>query len=562
MSNPTLTARDDLAAFRRDLRVNFFTADKHLQQTLRHYAGERRYARTEPRLTSFGEISAGALDACVVAADRFENLPRLERFGPDGERIEMIRHHPAHHEAGELIYGSGLLGCLREPGDNLTSTGLFFLSSLHGEAGHNCPVVCTAGAIKAFRSLASPDLRARYLERMLSDDYEMLANAAQFMTEIQGGWDVGANSLRAEKTAQPGVYRLHGEKWFCSNAAAHLALVTARVGDALGTRGLGLFVVPRVLDDGTLNGYCLRRLKDKLGTRALATAEIEFQGATAYALGEIRDGFKNMMTFVINTSRLFNAVGTAAVARRSYYVADAYAHRRRAFGPPIASFPMVQETLANLRAESAAAISGVFSVVAALDELERGMGSETTSGFVRMGLSLAKAQSARTGSELAYQALGVLGGNGAIEDFSVLPRLLRDSVVFDNWEGTTNVLFMQLLRDCQKEGCHEPYFERLLAMAQGHAELPSIITETRDEFRALLTADLAQATLLIRQAASRAALAHWAVALHEQNTDASLVEHFVQLRLGPRSRCDEHYLKRIQMLGEGFSGDRREGETE
>jgi alkylation response protein AidB-like acyl-CoA dehydrogenase len=262
---------------------------------------------------------------------------------------------------------------------------------------------------------------------------------------------VGANALVARPAPGGEHFTLHGEKWFCSNATADLFLMTARPeGASAGTRGLGLFLVPRRLEDGSLNHFKLRRLKEKLGTRTMASAEIDFEGAVAWPLGPLEDGFKNMMTYVIDTSRLWNAVGTSATARRAHWVASAYARHRRAFGVPIRTYPMVQETLADMRAEADATVSGTFYLLHVADRLERGEGDATLEAFHRMALGLNKMRSAISAHEVVVSGIEILGGNGAIESFSVLPRLLRDNVVYENWEGTHNVLLSQTLRDCRR----------------------------------------------------------------------------------------------------------------
>ena len=352
--------RDDLLAFEAGQPENFFTADPHLRRIIARWAGEETLERWRPDLERFGAETAGPVDAAVRLNDLPHNLPRLDRWGPYGERKEEIEFHPSYHEAGRYIYGSGVVAALGEEGGNLRSMVLSFISGLNGEAGHNCPVACTLGVVKSLQAIGSDELKERYLPRLLSTDYERLAHGAQFLTEVQGRSDVGANAVRAQpEPGREGVWRIYGEKWFCSNATADLILITARPeGAREGTKGLGLFLVPRRLPDRSLNRYFLRRTKEKLGTRTMASAEIDFEGALAYQLGRLEDGFKNMRRLVINTSRLSNGVGTAATARRACHVAFGYARRRRAFGERIIDYPMVQETLADMWSETAAAMSG------------------------------------------------------------------------------------------------------------------------------------------------------------------------------------------------------------
>src|SRR5690606_38699333 len=162
-----------------------------------------------------------------------------------------------------------------------------------------------------------------------------------------------------------------GEKWFCSNINADQFLVMARPEGAQdGTRGLGVFLVPRRLDDGSTNGFYIRRLKDKLGTRTLASVELEFVDAVAYPTGGVDEGFKNTVELVLNTSRLMNAVSCAGVMRRAYVEAASYACTRRAFGQPIASYPLVQEAVADILAENYAAVASGFALAALLDRIE------------------------------------------------------------------------------------------------------------------------------------------------------------------------------------------------
>jgi acyl-CoA dehydrogenase len=272
--------RRDLLAFGAEQPDNFWQADPHLQRTIRHWAGEERARAFEPALDRYGAECAGPIDAAVRENDRIGNHPRLERWGPFGDRIEAVDFHPTYHQVGRALYGSGAMALLGEKGRFLQSQALGYLAAQLGEAGHNCPIACTAGVIKALLHAGDEALQSRYLPRLLSTDYETLAHGAQFLTEVQGGSDVGANAIRAVPVeGEDGQWRIHGEKWFCSNATADLILMTARPdGAPAGTRGLGLFLVPRRLPDGSLNRYFIRRRKEKLGTRTMASGEIDFGG--------------------------------------------------------------------------------------------------------------------------------------------------------------------------------------------------------------------------------------------------------------------------------------------
>ncbi|MDQ7036898.1 MAG: acyl-CoA dehydrogenase family protein [Anaerolineae bacterium] len=257
--------------------------------------------------------------------------------------------------------------------------------------------------------------------------------------------------------ADDGTWRISGEKWFCSNINADQFLMTARATDNEGTRGLGLFIVPRQLDDGSTNGFYIRRLKDKLGTRTLASAELDFREAAAYPVGAVEQGFKTVVELVLNTSRLMNAVACAGTMRRVYIEAGQYACHRKAFGQPIANFPMVQEAIADIMTEYTAATASSFYLAHLLDKIESGQASEQDTKSYRMLVNINKYITSITGSQIVHRGIEVLGGNGAIESFSILPRLYRDMIVLESWEGTHNVLCVQVLRDIARYSIHEAF---------------------------------------------------------------------------------------------------------
>jgi alkylation response protein AidB-like acyl-CoA dehydrogenase len=443
--------RRQLTDWEREQPTNFFTADLNLQRTLEHHWGLDAYQGHASALYRFGGTVAKVVDPAVRVASRDENLPRLERFDAWGDRVEQVVFHPSHHEVGRHLYASGMMGAFEQPGSNLYSLALFYLSAQNGEAGHNCPLACTAGLIKVLQAAGSEQLKDRFLERLFDPDYETLYHGAQFLTEVQGGSDVGANATVASPTESEGVWLLNGDKWFCSNITADLALVTARVaGQGSGTDGLGLFLLPRLLDDGRPNTVFIRRLKDKLGTRSMATGELEFRDALAYQVGPTERGFRNVMTHVINTSRIFNAVAVSGNARRAYMVASSFAQHRRAFNRAIIHYPIVQDILANMRADVTAMLSGTLQIARRIDLVETGQARDQTGGFLRMAININKYRSSVLAHQTIVSAIELLGGNGAIETFSVLPRLLRDNIVYENWEGTHNVLLDQVQRDMRR----------------------------------------------------------------------------------------------------------------
>ncbi len=562
--NANTQGRDALLAWQQAHPSNAYTADPYFRRVLTHHAGPR-IDRIEADLIRFGEEVAGPVDAAVRENNLHTNLPRLERYSGLGVRTEEIVHHPTYHEAGRFIYGSGVMEAYAEHPNHLGALARFYVSSYNGEAGHNCPLACTAGVIRVIQELGSDELRQRYLQRLLDRNYDRHYEGAQFLTEVQGGSDVGANATRAVKSSD-GKWRIFGEKWFCSNIDADLFLMTARIENDgkswPGTAGLGLFLVPRDQDDGRVNEFTVRRLKDKLGTRSMASGEADFEGALAYHMGDVGEGFKNMMALVINTSRIYNAVGCAGVARRAFVTAQTYAKHRTAFGSAIIEYPLVQEHLADMRADLESMISSTFYLVALQDRIEAGEATDDEKGFQRLAVNLNKMATAKVSRQMVVDAIEVLGGNGAIESFSVLPRLLRDAIVYENWEGTHNTLLMQMYRDMAKYKVQDAFLAELKRLALGGSQTQSAEFIARiDDFSERLSEVLEMPSEIcpvflkplmtqlgcLMNAAIRLAEPKDLMAPHFDDS----YTHYVDSRIHPNRSRDLHYFERISRLARG-----------
>lgn len=564
------SGRAELSAWERAQPENYYETDRHLQRILEFHWGSERLARHAPRLSTFGAQAATIVDFAARRSNLPENLPRLDRYSTVGERSEDVAHSPDHHLAGRYIYGSGALSVYAEPGQNLLALALFYLSSYNGEAGHNCPVACTAGVIKTLQQVGSDELKERYLPRLLDANYETRYHGAQFLTEIQGGSDVGANACSARALdPERGMWLVSGEKWFCSNVTADLALVTARPeGAPAGTKGLGLFLIPRRLEDGRLNGIYIRRLKDKLGTRSMATAEIDLRDALAYMIGAPGQGFQQMMDFVINTSRLYNAVGSAGAARRALILASSYAQHRRAFGNPIASFPLVADAIAEMRAETMAITSASLYLAHLRDRIETGEADRTAAQVFRYAVNLNKYRASISATDVIRRAIEVMGGNGAMENFSVLPRLLRDSVIFETWEGAHNTLIAQSLRDARRYRMHEPFLALLEAIfenlktSEWQENGTAGCRELRAEIEKLSAMDEQSASVFFRPLADRmmylfyAAIlgreAEWEEESMAKSGTRAVVDYLWRRRLGIRNADLNGHLAQIAEISAGI----------
>jgi acyl-CoA dehydrogenase len=418
-----VNGREALEAWQASRPANAYDASPHLARALRARVAD--FGELEPRLRAFGAVVARELDPAVRG---------LELNGPAAAGAE-VRFEDAYAQTGRAVWASGITGAAP-----FEQAALFYLLSYAGEGGHACPVACTAGLVRALRVHASDELRERFLPPLLTHE-----RGSQFMTEAQGGSDVGANVVEARPDGD--AWRISGEKWFCSVADADQFVVTARpIGAPAGTKGIGCFLVPRLVD-GRPNGFAIRKLKDKLGTRAMATGEIEFDGALAYPIGALADGFRIAAGVVLNTSRWLNAVGSTGLMRRAYLEAASFSAFREAFGRRIEDYPLVRENLAVMRAEEHAALLSTLELTALVD-------SEDTDdvAFHRILVNANKFSTSLAATKVARRGIEALGGNGTIEDFSPLPRLYRDAIVFESWEGTHNVLCAQVARDLERYG--------------------------------------------------------------------------------------------------------------
>jgi alkylation response protein AidB-like acyl-CoA dehydrogenase len=439
-------ARSDLDAWRASRPADPYDADSELRALNRRYLDGDRLEALDRSAADFGRR---VVDVVAPAAERYEqraHLPEVSRFDGVGRRVEQVLFHPAYHRAGAVVWNSGVVSHSGTEGAAFEQATLLYLLSLEGEAGHACPAVCSIGLARALRRRATDAVRDRFLPALLRTDYEQADRASQFLTEVQGGSDVGANACSAVRRPD-GTYLLSGEKWFCSVADAQQFLVTARPeGAPGGTSGLGCFIVPREIED-TPNGFSLRRLKDKLGTRGMASAEVDLDGAVAWPIGPVDEGFKTAVGIVLNTSRWMTAVGSTGMMRRAVLEATAYARCRRAFGQPIGAFPSIRETIAEMHTGWLGALHLTWWLTHLEDRIDSATADEADVLLHRFLVNATKYVTSVRATLVVRQGIEVLGGNGTIEDFSVLPRLYRDAIVYESWEGTHNVLVAQVLAD-------------------------------------------------------------------------------------------------------------------
>jgi putative acyl-CoA dehydrogenase len=406
----------------------------------------------EAGLHELGEL-AGAGETQEHARLANEHPPVLRTHDARGRRIDEVEFHPSWHVLLGTAVGHGLQAAPwadPAPGAHVARAAKFFVWS-QAEAGHGCPVSMTYAAVPPLRH--TPDLARRFAPLLTARDYDpglrppegkaaLLAGMA--MTEKQGGSDVRANTTRAEPVPAegPGAHVLTGHKWFCSAPMSDLFLVLAQA-----PAGLTCFLLPRVRPDGSRNAIRLQRLKDKLGNRSNASAEVEFDAALAWQVGEAGRGVPTIIEMV-SATRLDCVLGSAAGMRLGCVTAVHHATHRRVFGASLVSQPLMVSVLADLVLESEAATTLALRLAGAADRAARG--DEGEAALLRVALPAAKHWICKRAPLHAAEALECLGGNGYVEE-SGMPRLYREAPLNSIWEGSGNVTALDLLRALQRQ---------------------------------------------------------------------------------------------------------------
>ena len=464
---------------------NFHSIDRQFQDLMRLYMEPDLLRQMTPHFERLGGLAGGRLDELAMVADKHPPVlqPR-DRFGRDEDWID---YHPAYREMEKIAFEefgmhamshrAGVLG-LAEPAPPLVKYAITYLF-VQGEFGLMCPVSVSDTSNFIIKRYGSPELKKLLLDRLLSQDPATMLKGTQFMTEKAGGSDVGALETEAERVGvgPDGVerWKLYGQKWFCSHADADVAVMLARPRGAAGqptkqgTSGLGLFALPRRLEDGSRNSYRIVRLKDKLGTRSMASGEIILNGATAYLVGDVNRGFKQMMEQV-NLSRLSHGVRAASMMRRCLNEALAAARGRRAFGRSIEEYPLLRRQLMKIMLPTEQALSMFAFSADAMGRADKG--DKDAANLLRILTPVYKFRACRDNIPVASAALEVKGGLGYIEEW-VTARLVRDAQVGTLWEGTSNINALDVVqRAVGKSGGHKTLSAALKAKYEPSGALP------------------------------------------------------------------------------------------
>ncbi len=470
---------------------NFYAVDRQFQDLMSLYMEPGLRAAMTPHFQRLGQLAGNRLDDLAMTADKHPPVlqPR-DRFGRDEDWID---YHPSYREMEKIAFEefgmhamshrAGVLG-MTAPAHPLVKYGITYLF-VQGEFGLMCPVSVSDTSNFVIKRYGSEPLKKLLLDRLLSQDPAVMLKGTQFMTEKAGGSDVGAIETEAERVGvgADGIerWKLHGQKWFCSHADADVVVLLARPrGAAGGTRGLGMFAMPRRLEDGSRNSYRIVRLKDKLGTRSMASGEIVLDGATAYLVGDAEQGFKQMMEQV-NLSRLSHGVRAASMMRRCLNEALAAARGRRAFGKPTSEYPLLRRQLMKIMLPTEQALSMFAFSADTMGKADKG--DKDAANLLRILTPVYKFRACRDNIPVASAALEVRGGIGYIEEW-VTARLVRDAQIGTLWEGTSNINALDVVqRAVGKSGGHKTLSAALKAKYEPSGALPG-------QFKGLLGATL------------------------------------------------------------------------
>jgi alkylation response protein AidB-like acyl-CoA dehydrogenase len=445
---------------------NQYTTDRALRSYLTRALPPDVRTEIEPELAEMGELAGGSLYELGLA--HLDEEPRLTQWDAWGNRVDRIDVTRVWEVAMPIAIEKGLVATAyeRKHGEwsRIHQHALLYLFHPSSEFC-TCPLGMADGAAKTLLAHGHRELIDRAVSRLTSRNPAKAWSSGQWMTERIGGSDVARSETMAKKDGD--AWRLYGTKWFTSAVTAQMALTLARPeGSAPGGPGLALFYVELRDDDGRLRNITVNRLKDKLGTRQLPTGELTLDGALAIPVAGLRDGVKNIAP-MLNVTRSSNAVASACSMRRALALAADFARKRVAFGSPLSDKPLHVDTLAGVAAEFEGALLLGFRASELLGREEEKTLTEEEGLLLRLITPVAKAVTAKQAVAGVSEVIESFGGAGYVEDTG-LPRLLRDAQVLPIWEGTTNVLSLELLRGAAKAGGLAP-LEREVRRRVEHA---------------------------------------------------------------------------------------------
>jgi acyl-CoA dehydrogenase len=477
----------DYASLDSAIGQNWYELDPDLQARVRRDCPPEDLEWANTKLREFGGLVGERVAPNSEIVDA--NPPQLVRYDRWANEVNEIVHHPAALESKRALWASGYVGGFpndeRErgrpaPGVVLAATN-YLLSQ--ADTGLVCSLGMTSGVAGLVAAYAPPDVRDALLPGLRAGDFDEGIDGSMFLTERDGGSDLGRTVHSSARDIGDGRVLINGEKWFCSNIDGAAIVMLARPeGAPDGPAGLGLYLVPKYREDGSRNGISMRRLKPKLGTKSVPTGEVEFHDALGYALraapggdgtGDSDAGGLGRMMEMVNGSRFGVAMMGLGIARRSFLEGAIWAHHRRAKGRVLVDLPLIREQLLDLLVELEAAFTLGFECAAAARSRDDG------ARLRRVLVPAAKVRLCRFGVEAASQAVELHGGNGYCEDWP-LTRQLRDAQCHPIWEGTEQICQLDVLRAIRRDAAHEAVFARIERAVEAVATGPEYVGDAVD----------------------------------------------------------------------------------
>ena len=453
---------------------NQYSDDHILQSLLKRLIPVKEFADIEKELMSFGERVVKEMEPLAQEAESYP--PVHVPYDPWGKRIDQIKTSKAWDRLHEIAAEEGIvaIGYERKHAEYSRIHQFAKLFLYHpSSAIYSCPLAMTDGAAKVIELIGSEAMKKKAYAHLTSRDPKKFWTSGQWMTERTGGSDVSGTSTVAKKVGDH--FELHGVKWFTSATTSQMAMTLARIE---GEDKLSLFYVELRNAQGELQNIRINRLKDKLGTKALPTAELTLEGTPAVLVGEQGKGVKNI-AILFNITRLYNACCAVGYMRRGIALSLDYAKKRKAFGKLIIDHGLHLETMAELQVRYEASLQMMFHAATLLGKEELGKATETESGALRLLIPLVKLYTAKEGVAITSEVIESFGGAGYVEDTG-LPQLLRNAQVLSIWEGTTNVLSLDALRAIKKENAAPAFLKDIANRLSGikHTELQGFKEKT------------------------------------------------------------------------------------
>ncbi len=452
--------------------LDYYQDDSFVQQSLKTFAGPQ-WDKVDAVAREVSKMASYRWRDLADEAARPENKPYLIHYNAHNRRIDRVVRSRATELMEQEVFAQAIFSDTTSSWEKFIN---MFLIYQNGEACISCPMTCTDGMVALLDQYADDPELERVRMEIKQGVEGRYAIGAQYISEIQGGSDIPANLLEAIE--QNGGWRLYGKKFFCSATHADYSVVTAK---PAGSDKLAAFIVPSWLPGDKnreqRNGYTIDRMKWKMGTSELPTCEINFQGALAYPIGALDQGLSIVVGIVLAYSRLTIGIFSAAVMTRAVREAKKYAEFRTAFGQSIGQFPMLAGQLDDMQKVAQRTTAGVFKYYQQVLTLDGGLAgvimavdsiaARRQQFEIRELTMLQKIFASRDSVNIIQNAISVFGGHGVIEDFSSLPRLFRDAMVNELWEGPKNVLLAQIHSDFQSAGDWYPATEFVASLLAG-----------------------------------------------------------------------------------------------